>query len=52
MNVVMNDGGGFIELQGTAEGHAFRKEELDQLIGLAEKGIRSLMEMQSAALAN
>lgn len=52
MNVVMNDGGGFIELQGTAEGHAFRKEELDQMIGLAEKGIRSLMEMQSAALAN
>jgi len=52
MNVVMNDGGGFIELQGTAEGHAFRKEDLDQLIGLAEKGIRSLMDMQSAALAN
>ena len=51
MNVVMNDGGGFIELQGTAEGHAFRKDELDQLIVLAEKGIRSLMDMQSAALA-
>lgn len=51
MNVVMNDGGGFIELQGTAEGHAFRKDELDQMIALAEKGIRSLMEMQSAALA-
>ncbi len=51
MNVVMNDGGGFIEVQGTAEGHAFRKDELDQLILLAEKGIRSLMEMQTAALA-
>jgi len=51
MNVVMNDGGGFIELQGTAEGHAFRKDELDQLIVLAEKGIRSLMEAQTAALA-
>jgi ribonuclease PH len=51
MNVVMNDGGGFIELQGTAEGHAFRKDELDQLIVLAEKGIRSLMEAQSVALA-
>ena len=51
MNVVMNDGGGFIELQGTAEGHAFRKDELDQLIALAEKGIRSLMEAQTAALA-
>jgi hypothetical protein len=36
MNVVMNDGGGFIELQGTAEGHAFRRDELDALLGLAE----------------
>jgi ribonuclease PH len=52
MNVVMNDGGAFIELQGTAEGHAFRKDELDQLIALAEKGIRSLMQAQSAALAS
>jgi hypothetical protein len=33
MNVVMNDGGGFIELQGTAEGHAFRREELDAPAG-------------------
>ena len=39
MNVVMNDGGGFIELQGTAEGHAFRRDELDALLALAEKGI-------------
>ena len=52
MNVVMNDGGGFIELQGTAEGHAFRKDELDQMLFLADKGIKSLMEMQSAALAD
>jgi ribonuclease PH len=51
MNVVMNDGGGFIELQGTAEGHAFRKDELAQMFTLAEKGIKSLMEMQTAALA-
>ena len=51
MNVVMNDGGGFIEIQGTAEGHAFRRDELDQLIVLADKGIRSLLEAQSAALA-
>ena len=51
MNVVMNDGGGFIELQGTAEGHAFRKDELDRLLELADAGIRSLMEKQSAALA-
>jgi ribonuclease PH len=52
MNVVMNDGGGFIELQGTAEGHAFRRDELDQLIVLAEKGIKSLMDLQLAALAD
>ena len=52
MNVVMNDGGGFIEIQGTAEGHAFRRNELDQLIVLADKGIRTLLEAQSAALAD
>ena len=51
MNVVMNDGGGYIELQGTAEGHAFRRDELDQLLDLAEKGIGTLMEVQSAALS-
>jgi ribonuclease PH len=50
MNVVMNDGGGFIELQGTAEGHAFRREELDSLLGLAQKGINELFEMQRRAL--
>jgi len=52
MNVVMNDGGGFIELQGTAEGHAFRKDELDQLLALADKGIKSLLEAQSVALSD
>ena len=51
LNVVMNDGGGFIELQGTAEGHAFRKDELDQMLVLADKGIRELLDLQSAALA-
>lgn len=51
MNVVMNDGGGFIELQGTAEGHAFRQEELDALLGLARKGINELIAAQRAALA-
>ncbi|KAG1247928.1 hypothetical protein G6F68_013997 [Rhizopus microsporus] len=50
MNVVMNDGGGFIELQGTAEGHAFRRDELDALLGLAEKGVRELLAAQQAAL--
>ena len=51
MNVVMNDGGGFIEVQGTAEGHAFRRDELDALLGLAEAGIRDLLAAQQAALA-
>ena len=51
MNVVMNDGGGFIEIQGTAEGHAFRRGELDTLLALAEKGIGELVTVQRAALA-
>ena len=51
MNVVMNDGGGFIEVQGTAEGHAFRRDELDALLGLAEQGIAELFAAQRAALA-
>jgi ribonuclease PH len=50
MNVVMNDGGGFIEVQGTAEGHAFRREEMDALLALAEKGIAELVAAQRAAL--
>ncbi|MCD7097629.1 ribonuclease PH [Stenotrophomonas sp. MMGLT7] len=50
MNVVMNDGGGFIELQGTAEGHAFRRDELDALLALAEHGIGELLAAQQAAL--
>ena len=51
MNVVMNDGGGFIELQGTAEGHAFRRDELDALLGLAQAGCVELFAAQQAALA-
>ena len=50
MNVVMNDGGGFIEVQGTTEGHAFRRDEMDSLLGLAEKGIAELVAAQRAAL--
>jgi ribonuclease PH len=50
MNVVMNDGGAFIEVQGTAEGHAFRRDELDALLDLASAGVRELMAAQSAAL--
>ena len=51
MNVVMNDGGGFIELQGTAEGHAFRRDELDALLALAEGGITTLLQKQRDALS-
>jgi ribonuclease PH len=51
MNVVMNDGGGFIEVQGTAEGHAFRRDEMDALLALAEKGIGELVAAQRTALA-
>ena len=50
MNVVMNDGGGFIELQGTAEGHAFRRGELDRMLELADAGIRRLLDYQQEAL--
>ena len=49
MNVVMNSGGAFIEVQGTAEGHAFRRHELDQLLDLAAQGIAKLHAAQSAA---
>jgi ribonuclease PH len=51
MNVVMNDGGGFIEVQGTAEGHAFRRDEMDAMLRLAEQGIAELVAAQRAALA-
>jgi len=50
MNVVMNEAGQFIEVQGTAEGHAFRRDELDALLDLASAGIRQLVEVQREAL--
>jgi ribonuclease PH len=50
MNVVMNEAGQFIEVQGTAEGHAFRRDELDKLLDLASGGIRELAAAQRAAL--
>ncbi|MDE2249807.1 MAG: ribonuclease PH [Gammaproteobacteria bacterium] len=50
MNVVMNNGGAFIEVQGTAEGHAFRRHELDALLNLAVTGIGELCSLQSQAL--
>ena len=50
MNVVMNESGGFIELQGTAEGHAFRDDELQAMLALARKGIGEIVEAQERAL--
>ena len=52
MNVVMNDSGAFIEVQGTAEGHAFRRDELNQLLDLAVGGIDQLIALQRTALAD
>jgi ribonuclease PH len=51
MNVVMNEASAFIEVQGTAEGHAFHRHELDSMLKLAEQGIQSLMQKQREALA-
>ncbi len=52
MNVVMNDAGHYIEIQGTAEGHAFRRDELNVLLDLAGKGVGELMFAQQQALAS
>ena len=52
MNVVMNNGGAFIELQGTAEGHAFRRNELDAMLNLAAQGIGQLLACQLQALSD
>jgi ribonuclease PH len=50
MNVVMTGAGGFVELQGTAEGATFSRTEMDALVVLAERGIRELIGLQRAAL--
>lgn len=50
MNVVMNDAGAFIEIQGTAEGHAFRMEELQAMLELARGGIGQLLQKQREVL--
>ena len=50
MNIVMNDAGGFIEVQGTAEGHAFRRAELDRLLSFATSGIERLLQVQRQVL--
>jgi ribonuclease PH len=51
MNVIMTEQGGFIEVQGTAEGEPYSRTELDQLLGLADAGIQTLIEKQRVALA-
>jgi ribonuclease PH len=51
MNVVMNDAGHFIEIQGTAEGAPFAAAELNAMIALAQRGITALIESQKKALA-
>jgi ribonuclease PH len=51
MNVIMGESGGFIEVQGTAEGVAFQREELDGMLDLASAGIQRLIQTQKAALA-
>jgi len=51
MNVVMNNAGHFVEVQGTAEGHAFRPDELNAMLALAHKGIQALLTAQERCLA-
>jgi ribonuclease PH len=50
MNVVMTDEGTFIEIQGTGEESPFSREELDQMLGLAEKGIKHIIQVQKDTL--
>ena len=52
VNVVMNEVGSFVEVQGTAEGHAFRRDELNAMLDLAEQGVSRLLEYQRQALAD
>ena len=51
MNIVMNDAGRFVEVQGTAEGHAFSDDELQEMLGLAKLGIQTIIAAQDEALA-
>ncbi|MBS0391552.1 MAG: ribonuclease PH [Proteobacteria bacterium] len=52
MNVVMTGAGHYVEVQGTAEGAAFSRREMDQLLSLAEKGIAELVQLQQESLRN
>lgn len=51
MNVIMNEAGSFVEVQGTAEGHAFRREELNAMLDLAQEGIQQIIVKQQESLA-
>lgn len=50
MNVVMNNNDAFIEIQGTAEGHAFTTEELNSMLALARKGVGNILQAQQDAI--
>ncbi len=50
MNIIMNEAGQFIEVQGTAEGQAFSREEMDQMLQLADKGIKEIIILQNKTL--
>ena len=52
MNVVMKDAAAFIEVQGTAEGHPFRRDELDTLLDLAAGGMHGIQVAQNEALGS
>ncbi|MGE6384150.1 ribonuclease PH [Pseudomonas sp. NPDC078416] len=52
LNVVMTNAGGFIEVQGTAEGAPFQPEDLNAMLALAQKGMNEIFELQQAALAD
>ena len=51
MNVVMNGNDSFIEVQGTAEGHAFNADELNAMLALARTGIGNILQAQQEAIA-
>ena len=51
MNIVMNEAGRFIEVQGTAEGHAFTDDEFNAMLGLARNGIAEILTVQNEAIA-
>jgi ribonuclease PH len=52
MNIVMNEAGRFIEVQGTAEGHAFTDDEFSAMLGLARTGIEGIITVQNEAIAS